>query len=41
MPDGPVPYDTTITRPRTDELLGTTAPMRELLERFRTQYEAA
>ena len=41
MPDGPVPYDTSITRPRTDELLGPTAPMRELLERFRVQYEAA
>lgn len=41
MPDGPVPYDTSITRPRTDELLGPTAPMRELLTRFRAQYEAA
>ncbi len=41
MPDGPVPYDTSITRPRTDELLGPTAPLRELLTRFRTQYEAA
>ena len=41
MPQGPVPYDTSITRPRTDELLGPTGSLRELLTRFRDEYEAA
>lgn len=38
----PVPYDTSLTTPRTDSLLGREAtPLRTLLERFRNEYEAA
>lgn len=41
MPQGPVPYDTTITCPRTSELLGRRpTPLRSLLERFRGEYES-
>ena len=37
----PVPYDTSLTTPRTDRILGRTAtPVRTLIERFRTQYVA-
>ena len=37
----PVPYDTSLTTPRTDRVLGRTAtPVRELLERFKAQYFA-
>jgi dTDP-4-dehydrorhamnose reductase len=42
MPAGLVPYDTSITLPRTARLLERRpTPLRELLERFREQYEAA
>ena len=41
MPGAPVPYDTTITSPRTSELLGRRpTPIRSLLERFRDEYRA-
>lgn len=41
MPPGPVPYDTTITCPRTSELLERRpTPLRSLLEQFRGEYEA-
>ncbi len=37
----PVPYDTSLTTPRTDRILGRTAtPVRTLIERFREQYAA-
>lgn len=36
----PVPYDTSLTTPRTDRILGRSAtPVRTLLERFKTQLE--
>ena len=36
----PVPYDTSLTTPRTDRILGRSAtPVRTLLERFKTQFE--
>lgn len=39
MLDVPIPYDTTLTAPRTSELLGRQpTPLRVLLERFRNQY---
>ena len=39
-PGGSVPYDTSLTTPRTDELLERTAtPVRTLLSRFRREYE--
>ncbi len=42
LPDAPIPYDTSITMPRTAELLGhEPTPLRRLLERFREEYEAA
>ena len=41
MPGAPVPYDTTITSPRTTELLGRSpTPIRRLLERFRDEHRA-
>lgn len=41
MPAGPVPYDTSITMPRTADLLDhTPTPVRVLLERFREEYDA-
>ncbi len=41
MPGAPVPYDTSLTAPRTSELLRREpTPVRRLLERFRTEYEA-
>ena len=41
MPDAPIPYDTTITSPRTSELLGRSpTPVRRLLELFRDEYRA-
>ena len=37
----PIPYDTRLTTPRTDRVLGRTAtPLRRLLERFREQIDA-
>jgi len=37
-----IPYDTSLSTPRTDEVLGRTAtPVRTLLERFRADYEGA
>ncbi len=42
MPDAPIPYDTSITAPRTSELLDhQPTPVRDLLVRFREEYEAA
>ncbi len=42
IPQGPVPYDTSITMPRTAELLEhTPSSVRSLLERFRVEYTAA
>jgi len=42
MPRAPIPYDTSLTAPRTRELLAHEAtPVRTLLERFRSEYEAA
>ena len=42
LPGVPIPYDTTIVRPRTTELLGREpTSIRPLLERFRQEYEAA
>ncbi len=42
MPGVPVPYDTSITAPRTAALLDHgPSPVRTLLERFRAEYEAA
>ncbi len=42
MLPAPVPYDTSLTTPRTAELLDhPPTPVRELLERFRDEYEAA
>ena len=42
LPGVPIPYDTTIVRPRTTELLGRSpTAIRPLLERFRQEYEAA
>ncbi len=42
MPPAPIPYDTSITMPRTAELLDhTPSPLRDLLIRFREEYEAA
>jgi dTDP-4-dehydrorhamnose reductase len=39
---GSVPYDTSIVMPRTSELLDhTPSPLRDLLERFRREYDAA
>ena len=41
VPDAPIPYDTSIVSPRTSELLGRRpTPARELLTRFREEYEA-
>ncbi len=41
MPDAPIPFDTSLTTPRTDSLLERAATrLRTLLEEFRTQYEA-
>lgn len=41
MLSAPVPYDTSLSTPRTDRILGRTAtPVRTLLERFREQYFA-
>ena len=41
-PTGRIPHDTSITRPRTTELLGhEPSSIRSLLERFRREYEAA
>ena len=40
MPGIPIPYDTTLTRPRTTALLGhEPTPLHELMSRFRTEYE--
>jgi len=37
----PIPYDTRLTTPRTDRVLGRTAtPVRRLIERLREQYES-
>ena len=42
MPDGPVPYDTSITMPRTARLLDhAPTSARRLLERFRREHESA
>ncbi len=42
MPGVPVPHDTTLSRPRTTELLGRPgSSVLDLLQRFRTEYEAA
>ncbi len=42
MPGAPIPYDTSITAPRTAALLDhTPSALRHLLERFREEYEAA
>lgn len=42
VPDVPIPYDTSITRPRTTEVLeGKPSSVGELLQRFRQEYEAA
>lgn len=39
LPDAPIPYDTSITMPRTAEVLGRSpTPLRELLQRFRGEY---
>lgn len=41
MVAAPIPYDTSLTTPRTDEILGRRAtPVRALLERFKQQYFA-
>ena len=41
MPAGPIPYDTSITSPRTCDLLDHTAtPARDLLDDFRVEYES-
>ncbi len=41
VPDVPIPFDTSITAPRTSALLGRSpTPLRALLERFREEYEA-
>ena len=38
----PIPYDSSLTTPRTDRILGRTAtPVRTLLERFKSQVESA
>ena len=37
----PIPYDSSLTTPRTNRVLGRTAtPARTLLERFKAQYDA-
>ena len=42
MPDAAIPYDTSLTAPRTSELLERQpTPLRDLLVRFREEYEAA
>lgn len=42
MPGAPIPYDTTLTTPRTSELLERRpTPVRTLLERFRDQYQSS
>ena len=42
MPDAAIPHDTSITAPRTSELLDRTpSALRDLLMRFREEYEAA
>ena len=42
MPGVPIPYDTSITAPRTADLLDhEPTPVRQLLERFRSEYETA
>ena len=42
MPDAPIPYDTSITAPRTSSLLDhEPSSVRDLLVRFRREYEAA
>ncbi len=42
MPGAPIPYDTSLTSPRTSSLLARSpTPVRSLLERFREEYEAA
>lgn len=42
MPGPPIPYDTSITSPRTSRLLDhEPAPVRQLLGRFRDEYESA
>ncbi len=42
MPPAPIPYDTSITAPRTSRLLNRQpTPLRDLLEQFRSEYEAA
>jgi dTDP-4-dehydrorhamnose reductase len=42
MPDAPIPYDTSITAPRTSRLLDhEPSSVRDLLLRFRREYEAA
>lgn len=42
VPSVPIPFDTSITTPRTDEMLERKAtPLRTLLERFREEYETA
>ena len=39
LPDAPIPYDTTITSPRTSELPGRSpTPIRRLLEGFHDEY---
>ncbi len=41
VPDAPIPYDTSITAPRTARLLDhEPSPVRDLLVRFRREYEA-
>ena len=41
MPDVPIPYDTSLTAPRTSALLGRSpTPVRKLLERFRTELDS-
>ncbi len=40
IPSAPIPYDTSIKAPRTSDLLGREpTPLRELLQRFREEYE--
>ena len=42
MPGAPIPYDTSLTSPRASDLLNhRPTPVRELLERFRREYDAA
>ena len=41
MPEAPIPYDTSLTSPRTCELFGRNlTPIRRLLERFRDEYRS-